>query len=240
LKKRFENALHAQENLRHGYVNISLSEGLAICLMEEVLSEFIARYPKVEVAVNIRATNEILGDVLENTAHIGLAYNPPLTPKIECLASSKHEIILAVNPCHPWAARSAPLSFGEAIAYPYGLMPAAYGLGQLIAAVAHAENIRLTPTLTANSLAVLKEFAKSGNGGAFVTDFSVEKEIAAGDLVALAIDQPLLMNRYAKIVVKADRPLTRAARELLTWIQIRMATFQTTRDADKKALGTTP
>ena len=224
-QEHFEDALQARRSLQRGSVRISVSEGLAICLMDEVLAKFMVRYPTVEIAVHIRATNEIINDVLDNIAHIGLAYNPPTTPNIQHQASTKHHVVLAVNRDHPLATRRAPLSFGEAISYPYGLMPSVYGLGQLMNAIANAESSTLRPAFTTNSLAVLKQFAKSGNGGAFVTDFSVANEVAAGDIVALPIKHPLLDNQYIRVLVKSNRPLTCATKELLTWIKTRMTAF---------------
>jgi DNA-binding transcriptional LysR family regulator len=228
----FEDSLQTLRSLQGGSVHISVSEGQAMSLMEDVLAKFTACYPKVKIAVHVRSTNEIISDVLENIAHIGLAYNPPPTPNIQRHASAKHHVVLAVSPDHPLATRRDSISFCEAISYPYGVMPTAYGLGQLITAIADAENITVAPTFIANSLAVLKQFSKSGNGGTFVTDYSVANEVAAGDIVALPIRHPLVDNQYTTVLVKENRPLTCATRELLSRVNAWMTAFSVPKECD--------
>jgi DNA-binding transcriptional LysR family regulator len=50
-----------------------------------------------------------------------------------------------------------------------------------VQAVAFAENLQLTPTLVANSLAVLKKFVTSGKGVIFGAAFAAQSEIEAGN-----------------------------------------------------------
>jgi DNA-binding transcriptional LysR family regulator len=224
-KENLESQLHALRGAHFGHIQISLSEGLAESFLEDALSEFIKLYPKVEIIVNVKATNEIVGDLLENVAHIGMAYNPPINTDIEIRASSLHRIVAAMHPKHPLANRTNPLTFQETIEYPYGTMPAAFGIGQLIQNIAYAECLTIRPAFTANTLSMLRQFAKISNGISFMTDFSVRKDVSLGELVAIPINHPLLNNQFARVMVKANRPLTHSSKELLSLIQRRMSVF---------------
>lgn len=77
--------------------------------MEDVLAGFMKKYPGVEVVLNMRATAEIINDVATNEAHIGLAYNPPMTSGIAFCASAVHHIVAAVHPEHPLARCDDPV-----------------------------------------------------------------------------------------------------------------------------------
>jgi DNA-binding transcriptional LysR family regulator len=229
-KENLEEQLQALRGAQFGPIQISLSEGLAESFLDEALSEFIQHYPKVQIVANVKATNEIVGDVLENIAHIGMAYNPPINQDINIHASALHRIVVAMRPDHPLAHQINSLSFHEAIAYPCGTMPVAYGIGQLIQNIAYAETLTFKPAFTSNTLLMLKQFAKVSSGISFLTDFSVKAEVAAGELVAIPIDHPLLNNQYARVLVKANRPLTRSSKELLSIIQKRMSVFNVASD----------
>jgi len=215
------------KRLHTGNLLISLSEGLIDTLIEDVLADFATKYPGVEIVLNMRATAEIIGDVLSNEAHIGLAYNPPSTQGVEFCASAVHHIVAAVHPDHPLAQSARPVSLATALAYPVGIMPQTYGLGLLIRTIAKAENLMLRPSFNANTLMALRAYAQHAGGVAFVTDFSIRKEVDAGQLVAVRIAHPLTENQYARVLLKENRPLPRAAREVITAINQHLATLTT-------------
>lgn len=223
--EHLENQLESLDDLKSGSVSVAASEGLIPALADEVLWDFNRRYPNVRLSVQIRATGEILDDMQKGIVHIGMAYSPPAADNIRFHASDRHHVVAAVTPDHPLAQQTGAVTFGRAIAYPFATMPPAYGLGRLIEAVASAENLRFAPAMRANTLDMLKRYALAGLGVAMVTDYSVREEVAEGRLVARNIDHRMLGNQYAKVFVKSDRVLPRAAAELLSWIETRMSVF---------------
>jgi len=227
--ERLLDGVNQLKCLHTGNLLISLSEGLIDTLIEDVLAGFADKYPGVEIVLNMRATAEIIDDVLSNEAHIGLAYNPPLTDGIEFCASAVHHIVAAVNPDHPLAQSKGPIPLAAALAYPVGIMPQTYGLGLLIRTIAKAENLRLAPNFNANTLMALRAYARHAGGLAFVTDFSIRKEVAAGQLVGIRLDHPLTENQYARVLLKEKRPLPRAAQEVINAINQHLAHLSTER-----------
>ena len=239
LQKTLEDNLHSLLDLPESSVRMSVSEGVLPSLMNDVLAEFSKRFPKIEVVVNIKATNDILKDVRESEADIGIAYNPPATANLKYLASARHNVILAVSPVHPLANRKNPLSLRESLAYPCGLMPAEYGLGQFAQNIARIENARLAPALTVNTLAALKDFAKSANGVSFLTDYAVEDDVSSGKLIALRINHSLSGQQYVRLMINENRPLTRPTQELIKWIKTCMDVFTRTSEValENRAVG---
>ncbi|VVD72415.1 LysR family transcriptional regulator [Pandoraea soli] len=224
-QEQFEDRLEALRGLKRGNVRLAISEGYIDGLMEEVLNDFCMQFPGLDVIVDILPVNNVLEEVAQSRAHIGLAYNPPAHPEIEFRATSSQPIVLLVNTRHPLALRGGTVTIEEMLQYPLALMPPAFGLGQVVEMLAYTENVDIRRTLTTNSLQVLRHFVTRGEGATLIGAFSVYREIDAGELVALPIAHPLFEAAKARVLVKSRRPLSAAAETLLTWILKRMTMF---------------
>ncbi len=213
------------KDLRRGAISLAASEGLIASLTDDVLWQFNREYPGIRISLQMKATGDIVADVVNGAVDIGLAYGPPHLEGLRFHAAVKHAVVAAVSPQHPLAQQEGSIAFGRAISYPFATMPAVYGLGRLIEAVASTETLRFAPALRANTLDILKRYAIAGLGVALVTDYSVAEELAAGMLVARPISHPMLERQHARVFVRADRTLNHAAAELLRWIETRMTVF---------------
>lgn len=221
----FEDRLQALRGLQHGQVRIATSEGYVDGLMDEVLTDFCALYPRLDVAVDILPVNNVLQEVVESRAHIGLAYNPPSHADVRWVATSSQPVVLLVHADHPLALRGTGVDIRELADYPLATMPPAFGLGQIVQMLAYAENIQIRPTLTTNSLAVLRHFVKRHQGITLIGAFAAYRELASGELVTLPIAHPLFEAAKARLLVKAERPLGVAADTLLDCILRDMSMF---------------
>jgi len=221
----FEDRLQALHGLQHGQVRIATSEGYVDGLMDEVLTDFCARYPRLDVAVDILPVNNVLQEVAESRAHIGLAYNPPSHADIHWVATSSQPVVLLVHAGHPLALRGTKVDVRELGDYPLAMMPPAFGLGQVVQMLAYAENIQIRPTLTTNSLSVLRHFVKRHDGVTLIGAFAAYRELQSGELVTLPIAHPLFEAARARLLVKTGRPLGVAADTLLGCILRDMTMF---------------
>ncbi|NYH14989.1 LysR family transcriptional regulator [Paraburkholderia bryophila] len=232
-QEKLEDRLHALKGLQQGNVQLAISEGYVDMLVDEVLTPFCARYPKLEIGVQMLPVDDLLNEVAESRAHIGLAYNPPPDPRVEYRATSAQPVVLLVRPTHPLAVRGGAASIHEVLAYPLALMPATFGIGHAAKMLEFAENIEIRATLTTNSLTALKRLVASDNFVTLVGEFAAYREIAAGELTIVPIDHPLFRGAKARLLVKSGRPLAAAAHELLEWILRRMSMFAETDDAER-------
>ena len=160
-----------------------------------------------------------------DAAHIGLAYNPPVDPRLRCRASRKHPVCLLTRPDHALARHRAPLTIADILPYPFALMSAPYGLRQAVDLLEFTERIHLTPSLTTNSLRVLKQYAMSGAGVTLMPNLGVHHEVASGELVALPIAHPILSAPECQALLRLGRPLSSAASELMRRIELRLPAF---------------
>ncbi|EHP43827.1 LysR family transcriptional regulator [Cupriavidus basilensis OR16] len=82
-----------------------------------------------------------------------------------------------------------------------------------------SENIVLTPSFVANSILTLKRYVECRLGLTFTSSNSVVKEVARGELVALRTTNPIFEAAQPRLIVRANRPPTRAARGMLERIE---------------------
>ncbi|MCX4162912.1 MULTISPECIES: LysR family transcriptional regulator [Paraburkholderia] len=224
-QEKFEEQLHAMQGLQQGQIQLAVSEGYVDMFVDEVLTPFCAHYPRLDIGLDILSVDDVLNEVAESRAHIGLAYNPPPHPRIEYRASSAQPVVLLVRRDHPLARRGGPARIEDLLAWPLALMPATFGIGQAVKMLALAENIDIRATLTTSSLTALKRFVAAENFVTLIGEFAAYREIAAGELVVVPIDHPLFRGVKARVLVKAGRPLAAAPQELLNWILHRMSMF---------------
>jgi DNA-binding transcriptional LysR family regulator len=224
-QEKLEDQLHALKGLRQGTVQIALSEGYVDAMVNEVIAPFCKRYPMLDIRMEILPVDDVLNEVAESRAHIGLAYNPPLHPRIEYRASSLQPIVLLVRRDHPLALRGGEASIADLQSYPLALMPESYGIGHAAKMLEFAENIAIRPTLVTNSLSALKQFVACDNFITLVGGFAAYREIAAGSLAVVPINHPLFRGTQARLLVKTGRPLPAAALEVLDHIMKRMPMF---------------
>jgi DNA-binding transcriptional LysR family regulator len=212
-QEKLEDQLQAIKGLQQGHVRVVISEGYVDVLVDNVLAPFCKQYPKLEVTLDILPVVDVLNEVAENRAHIGLAYNPPTHPHIEFRAD------------HPLAVRGSMASVQDVLECPLVLTPTTFGIGHAITLLEYAEKIQVRPTLVSNSLAALKRLVASGDFASLAGEFAASREIENGELASVLIDHPLL-GVEAKLLVKAARPLAAPAQELLDWMLARLPMFK--------------
>ena len=140
--------LQELRGMQRGSVQLMISEGFIDSLMEHVVGPFCIEHPRINISVNVGSVNEVVEAVASDAAHIGLAYNPPVDPRLRCRASRKHPVCLLTRPDHALARHRAPLTIADILPYPFALMSAPYGLRQAVDLLEFTERIHLTPSLT--------------------------------------------------------------------------------------------
>ena len=224
-QERLEDQLQAIKGLQQGHVRVVISEGYVDALVDNVLAPFCKQYPRLDVTLDILPVDDVLDEVAQNRAHIGLAYNPPSHAHIDFCATSSQPVKLLVRPDHPLAVRGGAASVEDVLACQLVLTPTTFGIGHAIKMLEYAEKIEIHPALVSNSLAALKRLVASGDFASLLGEFAAYREIAQGSLAAISVDHPLFLGVEAKLLVKSGRALTAPAQELLNWMLQRLAMF---------------
>lgn len=223
-QEKLEDQLHALKGLQQGQIRLAVSEGYVDTLVDDVLAPFCARYPRLEIDMQMLAVDDLLEEVAQSRAHIGLAYNPPPHERIESRASSPQPVVLLARRDHPLAQRGVA-RIRDLLDYPLALMPPSFGIGHVVKMLETTDNLAIRPTLTTNSLGALKRFVAAENFMTLIGEFAAYRELASGELTTIPIAHPLFESAQAKLLVKTGRPLAAGPQELLDWILRRMPMF---------------
>ncbi|MFJ2994060.1 LysR family transcriptional regulator [Pandoraea sp. NPDC087047] len=223
--------LQEVRGLRRGHIRLAVGEGFVSDLMGAPLQYFCKRYPDITLTLDLAGTNEVMRLVAEDDADIGLVYNPPAEPKIVSRAQMSQPVHAIVAPGSPLIEKAAQsgktgaLTLDDLHEVPLALMHGSYGTRQLLELAEQSEKHRLTPTVTTNSISVLKHFVRAGLGATFLPTFAVSQEVEAGVLCALPVDHPILSGAEAHLITRAGRRLSGAANRLLTHLASKMEAF---------------
>ncbi|MGY2288262.1 LysR family transcriptional regulator [Pseudomonas sp. SDO528_S397] len=224
-QEKLEDQLQAIKGLQQGHVRVVISEGYVDALVDNVLAPFCKQYPRLDITLDTLPVDDVLREVAENRAHIGLAYNPPAHPHIDFRATSSQPVMLLVRPDHPLAQRGGPASVADILGCQLVLTPPTFGIGHAIALLENAEKIQVRPALVSNSLAALKRLVASGEFASLAGEFAAYREIDNGELASVSVDHPILRAVEAKLLVKSARPLAAPAQALLDWMLARLPMF---------------
>lgn len=216
-------SLQALRGLQSGSVVLAIGEGF-IDGLAEPLTRFSTLYPKVELQVNVCGTNEVIRQVVEDEAHIGLVFNPPGDPKIRSHAHRKQPVCVMVSPGHPLAQHEGPIPLKGLDSYRLGLLGVSYGIRQILTQAEHQSGVSLLPTLTCNTFAMLKRFAMKG-GVTLLPTFVVVDELESGKLVALPLESQVFSESQVHIISRLGRQLSVGSSRLLVQLQQEMPAF---------------
>lgn len=200
--------------LHRGAVTVALGRGFGDEFMK-VLKEFSDEHPSVQINLLFGSTDYIVQKIVEDDAHVGLAYKPPNDPKINSLAHRRHPMCAVVRPNHPLARLERKIRLTDLRGYDLGLPPGRYGIRQTLLNAEDLEHVMLAPKLVANSTGALSRFAEEWGGVIVSPRFAVEGLIQQGRLVAVEFEEPFLQNCEAHLFVRHGRKQPPAALALL-------------------------
>lgn len=225
-RQQLSERLQAIERLEEGHVRIVLSEGYTDFLVQHVIGPYCSEHPTLNVTLDPLPVLEIINQVADDTAHIGLAYNPQADARVSFHASTKAPAKLLVRADHPLVQTSGPIAVSQLSSFPLALMPSGYGISQLVEALEYSEHIKLKAAFTSSSVVALKRYVRSTNGIAIIgSGLAAVPEMETGELVLLDIAHELCSSAKLRLLVRRGRPLSPAAARLLASIKNKLAAF---------------
>ncbi|MFP3502751.1 LysR family transcriptional regulator [Burkholderia sp. SIMBA_062] len=217
--------LQELRGLKTGEVSLVLGEGFVSDLLAGPMQQFCRQFPGIRVNLDVGSTNDVIRKISNDEGEIGLVYNPPAEPKLVSRASKRQPMMAIVGPDFPRRSHKV-LTVQQLATHPLAATHPSYGTRQMMEAVEYAERVRLTPIVTTNSFAILKEFVRSGLGISVMPAFAVAAELQAKELFAIEIAHPILENAEAHMVTRVGRKLSVAANKMLQMMTGQMRAFR--------------
>jgi len=211
------SSLHALRGLRAGNIQLAIGEGF-VSALPALLQSFLAAHEGVQISVKMAATLEVIRQVTEDEAHIGLVFQVPADPKISVRSSLPQPIKLIVHPRHPLA-QSPSVSLRQLEGHRLCLPEPSFRIRQMISAAEAQERVSLNSHFTSNSLHMLKEMAKSGDYATLLPEIAVVVELRARELVSVPLASRGLQDTSINLISRLGRMLPTAPAALLPLLE---------------------
>ncbi|KPG89926.1 LysR family transcriptional regulator [Pseudomonas sp. RIT-PI-q] len=218
------DSLQALRGLQSGSIVLAVGEGF-IDGLAGPLSNFSTLYPGIEIQVNVCGSNEVIRQVVEDEAHLGLVFNPAGDPKIRSHASQPQPVCVIVNPRHPLAQAKSPVPLAGLDSYRLALPEVSFGIRQILTLAEHQLGVMLSPTLTCNTIAMLKRFSMQG-GVTLLPTFVVDEEVEAGRLCTIPLHNEIFASPRVHLISRLGRQLSVGSSRLLAMLLQDMSAFK--------------
>lgn len=218
--------LVALQGVARGEVRIAVGEGFIADLIDAPMNAFMNAFPGIEVEIRMAGVNEAMSLLKDSEVDLALLYAPPVDPVLHCHVETRQPLDVIVPPDHPLLTLTRPLRLRDLANWPLALMDNPFGMRQMVNMVAHQERVHLKARLHTNSVAVLKNFVRSGIGVTFMPELTVLDEIERGEIHRLPLSYPIMSEARAQIVSLDGRELSVAAHTCLTHLSQGMRFFR--------------
>lgn len=214
-KQQLLEQLESIQKVQRGHVDLMAGEGFVDWLMQHVLRDFMTRYPAITVDLSIGRTDEIARQVVEDRAHVGIAFQPPKDGRIRSHYAHPYPIHVIVLATHPLARLATPLALADLLPYRGVAMHHGFGLQQHIEAAQTVEGVRLNTVFTTSSFNAMSHFVLSGLGYALSSRLLVTPQAPRVPVVMLPMQNSILSQGQVHVISRHGRMLPPAASILL-------------------------
>ena len=207
------NAIGELQGLERGSLRIGASTTPGMYLIPRTIAHFKQRYPKIEIHLAVKDTQQIEEGVIRNEFDFGFVGGHLAGDEVDVLPWMTDELILIVPVGHRLAGRRRvkpqDLSKEQFIFREQGSATRA-----VVAAHLRKWLIEARAVMEMANPESVKKAVQNGLGIAFISSFAVESELKAKTLIAVK-PQDLQIRRELKIVYRKDKHLSPAARAFL-------------------------
>jgi DNA-binding transcriptional LysR family regulator len=202
------SSFNALRGLRAGQVHLAIGEGFVRAL-STLLHSFLARHVGVVMSINMASTGEVIRQVRDDEAHIGLVFHAPADPKISVRAAVAQPIRLIVHPKHPLAG-AASVTLQQLSAHRLCLPEASFRIRQIIGMAEAHERVSLQADVTTNSLHLLRDMAKTGGYATLLPEIAAIVELNRRELVSVPIANAGMQLTSLNLICRLGRTLPTA------------------------------
>ncbi len=195
--------------------SLHLGSALTICtyVLPHILHAFRSQYQGVDVSIRTGRSEQVLAMLQADEVQVGLVRSLS-HHDVETVHLYDDEIVLAVNPEHPFAASGAA-TVEEAAAEPIILFDRASSYFGLIHGFFRQAGVAPNVAMELDSLEATKRMVEEGLGIALVPLVTIERELESGALVRIGIVDVPPLKRPISLIYKRHRKRPRAVQAFI-------------------------
>jgi DNA-binding transcriptional LysR family regulator len=215
LRQAQQSARDASEGQR-GQVTVAVTVTSGAYLFAPALVAFRASHPGVQVRVRSAHSWDAAGLILDGVAQLALISGPSVQAQVESVAAFRSRLVLVASSRHPLAAEAGVTL--EQLARQQWLVsywgPASQAFLERVRASGEAEGaagewMELSP------VELVKGMLLAGSGVSLMPEIAVRRELAAGELAALALKGKSRLPDWEITLIRHKRRPPNAAADAL-------------------------
>jgi DNA-binding transcriptional LysR family regulator len=208
--KLVESRIEQLRGLVRGQVSVAAAESVAGELLPSGITEFQETHPNVRFNVRIGAPEELIEALVADQVDLILTHDAPKKKDVAIIATAPQALCAMVVPDHPLARRDN-LRLHDCLAFPLALADTTLAGRALIEQVLAMASFDLDPRLVSNSVETMKAFAHMNRGVCFQFRSPGKAVIPPGDMIAIPLIDPPLLQAKLLLATRRSRVLPVAA-----------------------------
>ncbi|RBP53572.1 LysR family transcriptional regulator [Arenicella xantha] len=218
-EEAFLSHIEEMKKVRTGKIVLAVGEAFITQGFSDMLDDFMQQYPGMEIKVSTSNTIDVSKQIREDLAHLGLIFDIPREPGITARLVLPQPLRVIVHGQHRLR-DSGDVTLRCIQQESIGLPDNGYRIRQIVHEAEQEEGVFLEPSLTTNSLVLLKDFVLSGRGISILPELVVHDKLKDGTLVALASSNQVLNSTQTSLITRVGRQLPVGAYRLMNCIQV--------------------
>lgn len=213
--RRLERMLERPAKEVSGPLHIAASVTVGLYELPPYLTDFIKRYPKVDLKLTYLRDRDVYEAVLAGQANVGLVPFPEPHPRLTIQLFKKDRLVIIIPPTHPWWSARKRISLKQLDTQPFIGMHAGSPTRRAVDRI--FEQAKVHPNLIHefDNIELIKRAVEVASGFSIVPRKTVTNEIQSGTLKQLEmIEGPF--EHPVGIVTRKSAERSPAAQKLIT------------------------
>lgn len=221
-EKIFRLVEHAKEEiddlkgLQAGDLRIGASVTIGIYLLPAILEKFKRLYPGTRVALDIDLNRKVIGQVLDNSADIGLLGAPAEDDRLVMTPFHKDSLVVIAPGNKAWAKREG-ISPDDLAGETFILSRRGSGTRAIIEERLNAAGVVLRDKMEFGNTEAIKKAVEAGLGISIVSKTAVDREVQLGLLASIPLTG-INMERDLYLVYRKDKYISTLIKTFLEFV----------------------
>jgi DNA-binding transcriptional LysR family regulator len=207
------DAIEEVRNVQLGSLQLGSALTISTYILPRILRAFRGRYSGVDVAIRTGRSEQVLAMLQADEVHVGLVRSLSHSD-VETVHLYDDEIVLIVNPDHPFAANGST-SVQDAAGEPIVLFDRGSSYFGLIRGFFREAGVVPNVAMELDSLEATKRMVEEGLGIGFVPLVTIERELESGTLVKIGIVDAPSLRRPISLIYKRHRKRPRTVQAFI-------------------------
>jgi len=218
LHEEMESLFGRSKNLQHGQIKLGSTALMGTYFLPKIIGRFNRRYPGIEIDLQMGNSDQVMHLVLEGLVDLGFSGMTTNHARLESILIHQEKMIMVASPRHPLSARK--ISLDDISETPFIWREKGTQTRKLIEKwflkQLHGHYPRKSIEL--QNMEAAKRMVEEGYGITVVPEAAVKREISAGWLKPLQVEELNVLNSYYLVSLKTRKltPAAEAFRKMLS------------------------